>query len=254
MSDRFTGKVAFITGGASGIGRSAALKFVEGGAAVAICDLNAETGEAFAQEIAASGGRAIFLQCNVADAASVEACVKACVAEFGRLDFGINNAGIGGAAATAGDYTLEDWHKVIDINLNGVFYSLRYEVPEMKKNGGGVIVNISSILGLVGWGMAPAYVTAKHGVAGLTKAAALDHAADNIRVVSVNPGFIETPLLTSAGIEAGNDLYNFIASKHAMNRLGTADEIGAAIVWLCSDEASFVTGTTFAVDGGFTAQ
>lgn len=254
MGEKFAGKVAFVTGAASGIGRECALRFAAQGAAVAVCDMNADGGNATVADIEAAGGKALFVNMNAGDAASVEAAVKATVEAFGRLDFAVNNAGIGGAAGTAGEYGLDDWAKVIDVNLNGVFYSLRFEVPEMKKAGGGVIVNVSSILGLVGWGMAPAYVAAKHGVMGLTKAAALDHAADNIRVVAVNPGFIETPLLTNAGIEKGNDLYNFIASKHAMNRLGTAEEVAAAIVWLCDPEASFVTGTGLAVDGGFTAQ
>jgi len=166
----------------------------------------------------------------------------------------INNAGIGGEANLTGDYSLEDWHKVIDINLNGVFYGMRYGIPAILASGGGSIVNVSSILGLVGWATAPAYVAAKHGVSGLTKAAATEYAQQGIRVNSVHPGFIETPLLTKAGITPGTDGYAFIASKHAMNRLGTADEVARLIVWLASDAASFVTGSNVAVDGGFTCQ
>lgn len=254
MSDRFAGKVALVTGAASGIGRDCALRFARDGAAVAVCDIDGAGGAAVVDGIVGAGGRAVFIDTDVSDPACVEAAVAETVQEFGRLDFAVNNAGIGGAAAAVGDYGLADWHRVIDINFHGVFYSMRYEIPEMKRLGGGVIVNVSSILGLVGWAQAPAYVAAKHGVMGMTKAAALDHAADNIRVVAVNPGFIETPLLTSAGIEKGSDVYAFIASKHAMNRLGTSEEVADAIVWLCSDEASFVTGAGLAVDGGFTAQ
>ena len=204
MSERFAGKVAFVTGGASGIGKVCAQLFAADGAAVGIADMTEDAGKEVAAEITANGGRAIFVKTNTADAASVEAAVKRTVDEFGRLDFGVNAAGIGGALGTTGEYGIEDWQKVIDVNLTGVFNSCRYEIPEMKKAGGGVIVNISSILGLVGFGGAPAYTAAKHGVVGLTKVAALDHAADNIRVVSVNPGFIETPMVTSAGFGAGD--------------------------------------------------
>ena len=254
MASRFEGKVAFVTGGGSGIGRQTALRFAKDGAAVAVVDMDAEGGARVVGEIEADGGKAIFCQCNVAEPASVEAAVKATAEAFGRLDYGINNAGIGGAAATAGDYSLEDWKTVIDINLNGVFYCMHYQVPEMRKVGGGVIVNTASILGLVGFNMAPAYVTAKHGVMGLTKAAAIDHAAENIRVIALNPGFIETPLVEKAGIKPGTEMYDFIAAKHPMGRLGHADEIANGITWLCSDEASFVTGAPFLIDGGYTAQ
>lgn len=254
MGDRFAGKVAFVTGASSGIGRECALRLAAEGAALALCDVDASSGAMTAEEIASGGGKAAFYTCDVADPACVEATIAQAVQRFGRLDVAVNNAGIGGAAATVGDYGIADWHRVIDVNLHGVFYCMRYEIPEMKRVGGGVIVNVSSILGLVGWSQAPAYVAAKHGVMGLTKAAAIDHAADGIRVVAVNPGFIETPLLTNAGIEKGTDAHAFIAGKHALNRLGTAEEVAEAVLWLCSDEASFVTGAGLAVDGGFTAQ
>jgi NAD(P)-dependent dehydrogenase (short-subunit alcohol dehydrogenase family) len=204
--------------------------------------------------IETAGGTAMFVRANVAEAAEVEAAIAAAVEAYGGLHVVVNNAGIGGEAGPTGEYSLEGWHKVIDINLNGVFYGMRYGIPAILASGGGSIVNVSSILGLVGWATAPAYVAAKHGVSGLTKAAATEYAQQGLRVNSVHPGFIETPLLTKAGITPGSDGYAFIAGKHAMNRLGTADEVANLIVWLASDEASFVTGSNVAVDGGYTCQ
>lgn len=250
----FDGKVALVTGAGSGIGRAAALGFARGGAKVVVSDVNDTAGAETVALIEGEGGRAMYVHADVSDAAQVEALVKAAVDTYGRLDAAVNNAGIGGESAPVAEYSLEGWNKIIGINLNSVFYGMKYQIPAMLASGGGAIVNISSILGLVGWGMAPGYVAAKHGVMGLTKAAAIEYAQQGIRVNAINPGFIETPLLSQAGITPGSDLEAFIASKHAMNRLGTADEIANAIVWLCSDEASFVTGVPLAVDGGFTAQ
>jgi NAD(P)-dependent dehydrogenase (short-subunit alcohol dehydrogenase family) len=201
-----------------------------------------------------AGSEALFVLTDVAKAEQVEAAVAAGVERFGGLHIVVNNAGIGGEANLTGDYSLEGWHKVIDINLHGVFYGMRYGIPAILASGGGAVVNISSILGLVGWATAPAYVAAKHAVSGLTKAAATEYAQQGIRVNSVHPGFIETPLLTKAGIVPGTDGYTFIASKHAANRLGRAEEVANLIVWLCSDEASFVTGSNMTVDGGYTCQ
>ena len=254
MGNRFEGKVAFITGGGSGLGQETARVMGRDGAAIAIADMNEDGGKATVSELQESGIKALFVKCDVSDPDSVRAAVDATVAEFGRLDYGINNAGIGGAAAAAGDYGVDDWHKVISINLDGVFYCIRAEVPEMRKVGGGVIINISSILGLVGFGMAPAYTAAKHGVMGLTRAAALDHAAENIRVVAINPGFIETPLLKSGGIEKGTDVYDMVLGLHPIGRLGQPVDIANTVAWLCSDEASFVTGMPMIVDGGYTAR
>ena len=250
----FEGKVAFITGAGSGIGREAAFGFAKGGAKVAVSDVDDAAGAETVSLIEAAGGTAMFVHANVADAAEVEAAIAATVEAFGGLNIVVNNAGIGGEANLTGEYSLEGWHKVIDINLNGVFYGMRYGIPAILASGGGAIVNVSSILGLVGWGTAPAYVAAKHGVSGLTKAGAVEYAQQGIRVNSVHPGFIATPLLTNAGITSGSDLEAFIAGKHAMNRLGTADEVANLIVWLASDEASFVTGSNVAVDGGYTCQ
>lgn len=251
---RFEGKVALVTGAGSGIGRETARIFARDGAKVVVSDVDDAAGAETVSLIQAAGGTATYVHADVAKAEEVEALVRAALDAYGRLDAAVNNAGIGGEANLTADYTLEGWHRVIDINLHGVFYSMKYEIPAMLASGGGVIVNLSSILGLVGWAQAPAYVTAKHGVMGLTKAAAIEYGQQGIRVVAVNPGFIETPLLTSAGIAPGSDLYAFIASKHAMNRLGTPEEVANLIAWLCSDEASFVTGVPVPVDGGFTAQ
>jgi NAD(P)-dependent dehydrogenase (short-subunit alcohol dehydrogenase family) len=204
--------------------------------------------------IADLGGDAFFVHADVSDPAQVEALVKAAVDKYGALHLGVNNAGIGGESATVADYTAEGWRKVMSINLDGVFYSMKYEIPAMLAAGGGAIVNVSSILGLVGFPQAAAYTSAKHGVVGLTQVAAIEYGQAGIRVNAINPGFISTPLLTSAGITEGTDMYAFIAGKHAMNRLGAAEEIAEAIVWLLSDKASFVTGIPFPVDGGYTAQ
>ncbi|MDY0340054.1 MAG: SDR family oxidoreductase [Coriobacteriia bacterium] len=250
----FEDKVAFVTGAGSGIGREVAVRLAQGGAKIAVSDIDATAGAETVSLIEAAGGAALFVRTDVSKAADVEAAIAAAVDAFGGVHIVVNNAGIGGEAAPTGEYSLDGWHKVININLNGVFYGMRYGIPAILASGGGSIVNVSSVLGLVGWATAPAYVTAKHGVAGLTKTAAIEYAQQGIRVNSVHPGFIATPLLTNAGITEGSDAYAFIAGKHAMNRLGTAEEVTNLIVWLASDEASFVTGSNMTVDGGFTCQ
>lgn len=250
----FEGKVALVTGGGSGIGRETSLQLARGGAKIVVCDLDESAGAETVTLVEQAGGSAVFVKANVGKAEDVESAVAAGVEAFGGLNIVVNNAGIGGEAALTGDYSLEGWHKVIDVNLHGVFYGMRYGIPAILASGGGSIVNISSILGLVGWATAPAYVASKHAVTGLTKAAAVEYAQQGIRINSVHPGFIETPLLTKAGIVPGTDGYNFIASKHAVNRLGQTNEVANLIVWLCSDEASFVTGSNMAVDGGYTCQ
>ena len=248
------GKVGLVTGAGSGIGRATALAMVREGAKVVVSDVDDKGGAETVKMIADKGGDGFFVHADVSDPAQVEALVKAAVAKYGALHLGVNNAGIGGESATVADYTVEGWRKVMSINLDGVFYSTKYEIQAMLTAGGGAIVNISSILGLVGFPQASAYTAAKHGVVGLTKVAAIEYGQAGIRVNSINPGFISTPLLTSAGITEGTDMYAFIAGKHAMNRLGSAEEIAEGIVWLLSDKASFVTGVPFAIDGGYTAQ
>jgi NAD(P)-dependent dehydrogenase (short-subunit alcohol dehydrogenase family) len=246
------GKVAIITGGAAGIGLAAAELFASRGASVVIADIDAVAGE---QAVASlPEGQAIFTRTDVSQEEDVQAMVAKAVEQFGRLDYAVNNAGVGGAAATTAEYTLDDWRRVIDINLTAVWLCMKYELNEMLKNGSGAIVNVSSILSMVGFATAPAYVASKHGVNGLTKTAAVEYATQGIRVNTVSPGFIYTAMLEKAGMAKGTELYDQIAGLHPMQRMGTPEEAANLIVWACSDEASFVTGATLLVDGGYTAR
>jgi NAD(P)-dependent dehydrogenase (short-subunit alcohol dehydrogenase family) len=213
--------------------------------------MDQEGGNRAVAELKAAGGDAIFTRTDVSRPDAVEAMVAAAIESFGRLDIAVNNAGIGGEAAPVGDYTIEGWNRVININLNGVFYCMRYEIPRMLETGGGVIVNMASILGTVGFAMSSAYVAAKHGVLGLTKTAALEYAKQGIRVNSVGPGFIMTPLISSAMDEATQAM---ISGMHPLGRMGEAQEVADLVIFLCSDQASFMTGGYYLVDGGFTAQ
>lgn len=246
----FQDKVALVTGGASGIGEACVQAFARGGAKVAVVDLNGELGDKLVNSIKEEDGEAVFLRVDVSDAAAVAKMVDDTVAAFGRLDIAVNNAGIGGESNPTGDYSIEGWQKVIDVNLNSVFYSLRYEIPAMLKNGGGAIVNMASILGTVGFANSPAYVAAKHGIVGLTKTAALEYGRQGIRINSVGPGFIRTPLLDALD----EPTQTYLAGLHAMGRMGESEEVAALVAFLCSDEASFLTGGYYLVDGGYTAQ
>jgi NAD(P)-dependent dehydrogenase (short-subunit alcohol dehydrogenase family) len=254
MAGTLEGKVGLVTGAGSGIGRETALAMAREGAKVVVSDVVDDSGAETVAMIEAAGGSAAFVHADVSDPAHTEAMVKFAVDTYGGLHLAVNNAGIGGPAGVTGEYPVDGWEKVISINLSGVFYSLRSELPAMVAAGGGSIVNISSILGFVGFAQSCAYVAAKHGVIGLTQNAALEYATQGVRVNSVHPGFIDTPLVSAGGIEKGGELWDFIAAKHAMNRWGTASEVAETILWLLTDKASFVTGSQYVVDGGYLAQ
>ncbi|MBE7641037.1 SDR family oxidoreductase [Salegentibacter sp. BLCTC] len=244
------GKVALITGAASGIGKSTALVFAKEGAKVFLTDINEQDGKALVAEIEESGGEAAFLKADTSKPEDSEKSVAQAVKKFGQLDVAINNAGIGGPQNPVGEYEIEAWDKVIDINLSGVFYGMRYQIPAMLKNGKGSIINVASILGSVGFANASAYVAAKHGVVGLTKSAALEYSAKGIRVNSVGPAFIKTPLLEGLNKE----LLAQLVSVHPIGRLGEADEVAQLFVWLASDRSSFATGSYYPIDGGYLSQ
>lgn len=251
MTQDFAGKVAFVTGGASGIGEAVVRQLAARGANVVVADLKLDAAQKVVNAIKSEGGDAAAVAVDVSKMEEVEKAVQFTTDTFGALHLAVNNAGIGGKAAKAGDYSFEDWHKVIDVNLNSVFYSMKYEIAAMLKAGGGAIVNMASILGTNGFANAPAYVSAKHGVVGLTKAAAIDYAKDRIRVTAVGPGFIETPLLSTA---TPDETLNGLRGLHPVGRLGTSDEVAALTLFLLSDAASFITGSYHLVDGGYAAQ
>lgn len=251
MSHSFKNKVAIVTGGASGIGAAVAHLLAMSGAKVMVADLDQAGAQDVARAIEAKGGMARSVTVDVTDALEVEAMVDATKREFGALHLAVNNAGIGGASAPTGEYPLDSWHKVIATNLDSVFYGMRYQIPAILASGGGAIVNMASILGSVGFANASAYVAAKHGVVGLSKSAAIEYAKHGIRINSIGPGFIDTPLLSknlNPAALAG------IAGLHPVGRLGTSSEVAELTAFLLSDEASFITGSYHLVDGGYTAQ
>lgn len=244
-------KTAIVTGAGSGIGRAIAYKFTEAGARVVVSDINADGGAQTVSQIAKAGGQAVFFKADTSIPADNEALVAEAVKRFGTLHIAVNNAGIGGPLAPVGEYPLDGWDKVIAVNLSGVFYGMRYQLPAIKSAGGGAVVNISSILGQVGFRNSAAYVAAKHGVVGLSKNAALEYASDGIRVNSVGPAFIKTPLVEKS-LDAAT--LKQLEGVHPLGRLGEASEVAELVLWLCSDKASFVTGSYYAIDGGYLAQ
>ncbi len=243
-------KIAIVTGAGSGIGRAIAILFATEGAKVVVSDINEAGGHETVTAIKQTGADAIFIKANTADAKDSEALVTQTVQKYGALHIAVNNAGIGGPLAPTGEYPIDGWDKVISINLSGVFYGMHYQIPEMLKSGGGAIVNMASILGQVGTKFSPAYVAAKHGVVGLTKTAALEYAAQHIRINSVGPGYIKTPLLNALD----ETVLTALVGLHPIGRLGTAEEVAELVLWLSSEKASFVTGSYYAVDGGYLAQ
>lgn len=248
----FYEKVAVVTGAASGIGRSSALLYAREGAKVAVSDIDETGGLETVALICEAGGEAVFMRADVSIPEDCEALVRKTVEEYGRLDYACNNAGMGGEQNPTAEYSVAGWQKVIATNLSSVFYCMKFEIPEMLKVGGGAIVNMASILGQVSFAASPAYVAAKHGVVGLTKNAAVEYAAHGIRVNSVGPAFIRTPMI--AALEENPDALDMLVSLHPIGRLGSSEEVAELVVWLCSNRASFVTGSFYAVDGGYLAR
>jgi NAD(P)-dependent dehydrogenase (short-subunit alcohol dehydrogenase family) len=247
----FAGKVAFVTGAANGIGRAAALAFACEGASVVVADVSEQGNQETAHMIEELGGRVLAVRCDVTRAEDVKAALDKALEAFGRLDFAFNNAGVEQAITATADLMEEEWDRIVDINLRGVFLSMKYEIPLMLKNGSGVIVNTSSGAGVKGFAGQAAYAAAKHGVVGLTKAAALDYAQSNIRVNAVCPGIIATPMMQrfTGGTTEGQQR---VIAQEPVGRMGKPEEIAAAVVWLCSDAAAFVIGHAMVVDGGQT--
>jgi NAD(P)-dependent dehydrogenase (short-subunit alcohol dehydrogenase family) len=244
-------KTALITGAASGIGRATALAFAQQGARIALADINPEGGHETLDMIRQKGGEGIFIPTDVSRAADVAAMVEDTLSTFGRLDYAFNNAGIVGMPATTVECTEENWSRVLGVDLKGIFLCMKHEIPVMLNQGYGSIVNSASVVGLIGIRRNISYVASKHGVVGLTRAAALEYAQSGIRINAVCPGYVRTPILL---LETMPEMERHYLAAEPVGRLGRPEEIATAVVWLCSDAASFVTGHTLSVDGGLVAR
>jgi NAD(P)-dependent dehydrogenase (short-subunit alcohol dehydrogenase family) len=245
-------KVVLITGAGSGIGRAVALVCAREGASLLLSDIDESSAEATAVLLREVGTEALVVAADVGDPEACKMLVERCCAHFGRLDVACNNAGISGPSHATADYPVDDWHRVIQVNLSGVFYGMKYQIEAMLRSGGGAIVNVASILGAVGFATAPAYAAAKHGVVGLTHTAALEYSAQGVRVNAVGPGFIRTPMIQA--LDEDEATHAMLVAAHPIGRLGEAEEVAELVVWLASARASFVTGAYYPVDGGYLAR
>jgi NAD(P)-dependent dehydrogenase (short-subunit alcohol dehydrogenase family) len=252
MKGRFSGKVAFVTGAASGIGKACAARLASEGAQVIAADLDRDGAEQTAAEMRAAGGDIAAVAVDVAEPVSVEQAVAFAVRTYGGLDVAVNNAGVGAEPQPVGQLSIAGWQRVIAVNLSGVFYCMHWEIPAMLVRGGGSIVNVASVMGTVAAANASAYTASKHGVVGLTKAAALEYGPQGIRVNAIGPGFMVTPVRGQGPRDPAR--VETLEELHALHRLGEHSEIAAAVCFLASDEASFITGSLHVVDGGYTAQ
>jgi len=253
MEKRFSGKVVLITGGGSGIGRAAAIAFAREGAKLVICDVFADGGETTVRQVADVGGAAAFVPADVTQAAEIEAAVARAITLYGGLDYALNSAGVEGVRSRVPDYPEDQWNRVIGINLTGVFLSMKYEIPALLNRGRGAIVNMASVAGVTGFSGHAGYAASKHGVVGLTKTAAIEYAEKGIRINAICPAYTRTPMVERL-VESQPDFEEKLTARIPIGRMGTAEEIAAAVLYLCSDAAAFMTGHSLVLDGGITAQ
>ncbi|AUD05467.1 SDR family NAD(P)-dependent oxidoreductase [Spirosoma pollinicola] len=251
MDKDLQGKTALITGAASGIGQAVALLYGQHGANVMLSDVNETLGLEVTEQVKALGANAQFFKADVSDPVQCQLLIQETVSAFGQLDIACNNAGIGGELNLTADYSIEGWQHIINVNLNSVFYCLKYELEAMlKQNIKGAIINMASILGQVGTAMSPGYVAAKHGIVGLTQTAGIEYAASGIRINAVGPAYINTPLLS----QLSDDVKQMLIGMHPIGRLGRSEEVAELVLWLSTDKASFVTGSYYPIDGGYLAK